>query len=268
VVTGLSTIEEWHKIKTCFRENNRGSRIIVSTDQVEVARLCTGQERMGSKLKQLSTDTVHAFYQQSFQDIVYPSDQASTSTQPPIAENEIHKFQLIGREKDRSTIIELLQEQASTDQFQVIVVYGMDGLGKTTLVKDIYQRQGVTDMFDKHAFVTVLQPFKLEELFKSLASDQDAREDTHEDFAHLPLRGNKSLIGKLTGLLERKRCLIVLDDLFSTMEEWDMIVQALHEIRCAKLIILITTRKEDIAKHCCNKPERTLAQGSRRKQCS
>lgn len=46
VHTDLSTIEEWHQIKPCFPENKLGSRIIISTEQVEVASLSSGQDGM------------------------------------------------------------------------------------------------------------------------------------------------------------------------------------------------------------------------------
>jgi hypothetical protein len=65
VITDLSTIEDWHQIKTLLPENNMRSRIVVSTEQLEVASICPGQGRMVSKLKQFSADQiVYAFYQQ------------------------------------------------------------------------------------------------------------------------------------------------------------------------------------------------------------
>ncbi|KAM0855255.1 hypothetical protein ACQ4PT_049890 [Festuca glaucescens] len=65
VLTDLSTIEEWHQIKACLPENKLGSRIVVSTEQVEVASLSTGQGSMVSELKELSADqTIYAFYNQ------------------------------------------------------------------------------------------------------------------------------------------------------------------------------------------------------------
>ncbi|KAF7087268.1 hypothetical protein CFC21_090463 [Triticum aestivum] len=165
-------------------------------------------------------------------------------------------FQLIGREKEKSDIAELIEEQASTQESQVIAVWGMGGLGKTTLIKDVYQRQGVSNTFGKHAFVTVLRPFKLEELLRSLVLQLVVREDAL-DFAgdtqkNIGLMGVADLIEVLGRRSEGKRCLIVLDDL-SAMVEWDKISPSLHEIK--NLVIVITTRREDIAKHCCQKPK-------------
>ncbi|KAG2562905.1 hypothetical protein PVAP13_8KG301500 [Panicum virgatum] len=69
VLNDISTIEEWDRIKKCFRNKRNGSRIVVSTSQVEVASLCAGQESQASELKQLSEDqTLYAFYNKVFGD--------------------------------------------------------------------------------------------------------------------------------------------------------------------------------------------------------
>ncbi|XP_037451120.1 disease resistance protein Pik-2-like [Triticum dicoccoides] len=339
VLTGLSTIEEWHRIKTCLLENKLGSRIVVSTEHVEVASLCPGQQSIVSELKQLSAEqTIYAFYRQagkgeflvqallcsprcgtepalgtalmvltgyilslpgflinlliqmfsaqSSHGVTYPSKPASSSSNlPNIAENEIQEdqsnddvdgnmtvqkrftrtytmagvleeFQLIGREKEKSDIIALIVEQASTHQFEVIVVWGMGGLGKTTLIKNVFQSKDVSRMFEKYAFVTVLRPFKLEGLLRSLALQLDANKgsmdfvgDTQKNIA---LMGVADLIEVLGRRSEGKSCLIVLDDL-SSIAEWDKILPCLHAIK--NLVIVITTRREDIAKYCCKKSE-------------
>jgi hypothetical protein len=64
VLNDLSTFEEWNRIKTCFPNNKKGSRIVICSQQVEVASLCAGQERQQvSELTQLSSDqTIYAFY--------------------------------------------------------------------------------------------------------------------------------------------------------------------------------------------------------------
>ena len=222
---------------------------------------------------------------QSSHDVMYPSKPASSTKLPNIPENEIQEdqsnadvdgnttvqkrftrtytmasvleeFQLIGREKEKSDIIALIKEQASTHQFEVTVVWGMGGLGKTTLIKNVFQSKDVSRMFEKYAFVTVLRPFKLEELLRSLALQLDANKgsmdfvgDTQKNIA---LMGVADLIEVLGRRSEGKSCLIVLDDL-SSIAEWDKILSSLHAIK--NLVIVITTRRQDIAKHCFKKPK-------------
>ncbi|RLM87394.1 hypothetical protein C2845_PM04G05540 [Panicum miliaceum] len=63
VLNDLSTFEEWDWISKYFPNNKKGSRIIVSTEQGEVARLCVSQESVMSELKQSSVDqSIFAFY--------------------------------------------------------------------------------------------------------------------------------------------------------------------------------------------------------------
>jgi hypothetical protein len=64
VLNDLNTIEEWDRIKTCFwPDNKKGSRIIVSTKQAEVATLSVGYESAELKLKELAADQIlYAFH--------------------------------------------------------------------------------------------------------------------------------------------------------------------------------------------------------------
>lgn len=58
VIDGLSTMDEWRCIKTYFPDKKSGSRIVVATQQVEVASLCTEQPYQVSELKQLSAEQI------------------------------------------------------------------------------------------------------------------------------------------------------------------------------------------------------------------
>jgi hypothetical protein len=63
VLTDLSNVEEWNQIKAFFPSNNKGSRLIVCAQQVEVASLCVGPETVLPDHKQLSSDlALYAFY--------------------------------------------------------------------------------------------------------------------------------------------------------------------------------------------------------------
>jgi hypothetical protein len=148
---------------------------------------------------------------------------------------------LIGREKEKYDIINLISNQ-DAHQLTVISVWGMGGLGKTTLVKEVYQSQELSILFDKRACITVMRPFVLEEVVNSLAMQLDA--------AFSYRKGNFEELAKL---LEGKRCLIVLDDL-SSIEEWDQLLPKLSKMGNTSQII-VTTREENIAMHCSRKPE-------------
>jgi len=155
--------------------------------------------------------------------------------------------QLVGREKEKSDLVNLISKQ---DEPMVISVWGMGGLGKTTLVKEIYQRQELGGLFEKRACVTIMRPFVLQEILESLAMQLDA---DSVGLGTQKVTGTEALIEVLDKVLARKRCLIVLDDL-SSIREWDMIIQSFPKMESASRII-ITTREENIARHCSQKPE-------------
>ena len=151
--------------------------------------------------------------------------------------------QLVGREKEKSDLINLISKQ-DDQQSTVISIWGMGGLGKTTLVKEVYQSHELSGLFEKRACVTIMRPFVLEEVLKSLFMQLGAESSSRKD-------NFDSGVG--TRKVMEERCLIVMDDL-SSIAEWDMIIQNLPKMENASRIV-ITTREENIAKHCSPKQE-------------
>ncbi|KAF7105493.1 hypothetical protein CFC21_106300 [Triticum aestivum] len=247
VLTDVSSIKQWDQIKILFPHNKRGSRIMVFTPQVEVATLCVGHESLEPEHKQLSSDeTLYAFYEKGYPEEEIspepmPSPNATTSgTNNSMDRNSITRIdtmvfaaleesQLIGRVNERSEIIELVSNKHG-QELQVMSLWGMGGLGKTTLFRDIYQSQEISQMFEARACATVMRPFNCEELLRSLAMQF----------------GN---VTDLRGYLDGKKYLIVLDDI-SSAAEFNAIIQ--HFPKTAGSCIIVTTREESIAKHCSN----------------
>lgn len=64
VIEDLSTVTEWDWLKLYLPDKNNGSRIVVSTQQIELASLCVGEPNQVSELKQFSSDqTLYIFHQ-------------------------------------------------------------------------------------------------------------------------------------------------------------------------------------------------------------
>uniref|UniRef100_A0A8R7NVV5 Disease resistance protein RPM1 n=1 Tax=Triticum urartu TaxID=4572 RepID=A0A8R7NVV5_TRIUA len=135
----------------------------------------------------------------------------------------------------------------------------MGGLGKTTLVKEIYQSQELSGTFQRRACVTVMHPFILEDLLRSLLTQLDRESSEKRHMLDRMGRTKKTsllmspaeVIQDLLRLLEREKCLIILDDVSSTAE-WNMIIPIFCEMENTSRII-VTTREENIAKHCSKK---------------
>jgi predicted AAA+ superfamily ATPase len=114
----------------------------------------------------------------------------------------------------------------------------MGGLGKTTLVRDVYQDENLSGKFEKRACATIMRPFNVIELLQNLAS-QFGYKDVPEMKIELP----------------GKKYLIVLDDLLSNAE-WDTLIPHFPVTETSSRII-VTTREKNIAIHCSKKPEKT-----------
>ncbi|KAG0542092.1 hypothetical protein BDA96_02G073500 [Sorghum bicolor] len=288
VLNDMSTIEDWHAIKEYFPDNRKGSRIIVSTEHGEVASLCTGQESIVAELNQPYVDqSIFASHDKDSQfqtALMEPSHTTLGTNNSVVPTDDIVENQfvddndniarkslrrlgtmtcalddqlVVGREKEKSELISLISKE-DDEQTMVISVWGMGGLGKTTLVKEVYQSQELSDLFEKRACVTIIRPFVLDEVLKSLAMQLRGESFNRKDNIDFgigirKLTETKLLTEELGHLTKRKRCLIVLDDLFSVVE-WGMIIQSLPKMENASRI-LITTRERNIAKHCSRNEE-------------
>ncbi|XP_020199040.1 disease resistance protein Pik-2-like [Aegilops tauschii subsp. strangulata] len=248
VLNGIIAIEDWDLIKTCFPDNKKGSRIIVSTEQVGVASLCVGAENGAPEHKQLFADqTLHVFCRKGSQhgmnsavatsgtNIVttgvnnYPKKNILTRLDTLVMAT-LEESRLIGRGSEKNEIIKLVSDK-DVHQFRVVSLWGMGGIGKTTLVRDIYQSEEISGTFEERACVTVMRPFNCDKLLKNLTTQ----------FRH------KDPITDITVYLREKRYLLVLDDVSST-SEWDAIIKYLPKAKTS--CIIVTTREENIAKHC------------------
>ncbi|KAJ4837097.1 hypothetical protein Tsubulata_027278 [Turnera subulata] len=120
----------------------------------------------------------------------------------------------------------------------------MGGSGKTTLIAKTYNCEIVKRHFECSAWITVSQTYSIEDLFKSFIRQfyEAANETIPLDLATMSYR---ELVETLVNYLERKRYIVVLDDVWDT-ELWNKIKVALlnswHGCR-----VIITTRMDDVA---------------------
>ncbi|XBH59942.1 hypothetical protein VPH35_114604 [Triticum aestivum] len=312
VINGLSTIEEWHCIKKYFPDSKKKSRIVVSAQKAEIARLCTEKPYQVSKLS--CDETIYIFHKVSMGSVSVPlldannksrravvedkltdmhvsssvkptsdSNKVTTiekntgmltteieegSQEPNAGEEKVHNSTIskkldpcrtltltdevfCGREKEKSDIIRLVGQPDDSKGSKVISVWGMGGLGKTTLVRSIYRSQQLGGW--KRAWTTALRPFNPEvllrdlalQLQKSIQKDNAGSGGAEGQNKSIPEMNLKELKDELARLLKTKRCLVVVDDILST-SEWNLVKPCLHDAG----MIIVTTREKNIAIHC------------------
>ncbi|KAJ9556491.1 hypothetical protein OSB04_011105 [Centaurea solstitialis] len=148
---------------------------------------------------------------------------------------------IVGRQGDKERLFnKLLGEETNNQNFNVVPIVGMGGVGKTTLARLLYSDPKVKDHFKTRAWVCVSNEFDILKISKSILENV-TREN--KEFADINLL-QEALKQQLMG----KRFLLVLDDVWSESDEdWDALVRPLH-VGDPGSKIIITTRKDQLLK--------------------
>ncbi|KAM3741973.1 hypothetical protein ACB098_07G037200 [Castanea mollissima] len=136
------------------------------------------------------------------QDVTRDRDQ----THSYIGEEEV-----IGREKDRKAIVDLLLDLDVKDNVSFICIVGIGGLGKTTLAQYVYNDKNVKDYFELKMWVCVAEDFDVKKIVEKII--ESATKTKPENLGMDPLQN------KLREHLDKKKYLLVLDDIWNENEE-------------------------------------------------
>ncbi|RDX85404.1 putative disease resistance protein RGA4, partial [Mucuna pruriens] len=146
--------------------------------------------------------------------------------------------QVYGREEDKDKIIDFLVASHS-ENLSVYPIVGLGGLGKTTLAQLIFNHERIVVHFELRIWVCVSEDSNLKRMTKAII--EAASGHTCEDLDLEPLQR------KLQDLLQKKRYLLVLDDVWDDNEEnWKRLKYILaYGTKGAS--ILVTTRLLKVA---------------------
>ncbi|VAI63766.1 unnamed protein product [Triticum turgidum subsp. durum] len=148
---------------------------------------------------------------------------------------------LVGIDGPSDDLTALLMD--GKQQLKVVSVLGPEGIGKTTLVREVYRN--IRGRFECCAFVSMSQKTGIQEILQAIRSQL-----SEQDCASVEACQKEQLTHKLIQVLKGKRYFVVLDGVWST-RAWRLIRCALpgnnHGSR-----ILMTTCIDNIATSCCS----------------
>ncbi|XP_047939497.1 putative disease resistance protein RGA3 [Salvia hispanica] len=149
---------------------------------------------------------------------------------------------IYGREEEKDKIVEMLVNEVKENQdISVLPIIGVGGLGKTTLAQLVFNNPRVVDHFDIRIWVCVSDHFELKPLVKAMI--EAATGSTRvADMQQLDV-----VERQLWELLNKKRYLIVLDDVWNDQQEKWFELKDTLSCGSTGASIIVTTRQKKVA---------------------
>ncbi|XBH81709.1 hypothetical protein VPH35_107228 [Triticum aestivum] len=148
---------------------------------------------------------------------------------------------LVGLKVQTDELVDWLNDEET--HLKVVSIVGFGGLGKTTLANEIYRQPD--GGFECCALVPVTQKHNIPKLLRSLLAELGSGACSLDCDVNV-------LVNKLKEYLQKKRYLIVIDDLWE-VPPWDIIKGAFPDNGLGSRVIT-TTRIRDVAEACCSHP--------------
>ncbi|XVF71276.1 hypothetical protein PTKIN_Ptkin12aG0024000 [Pterospermum kingtungense] len=149
---------------------------------------------------------------------------------------------IVGFEENVKELTEKLVHD--NENSRVVSICGMGGLGKTTLAKTLYHHADIRRHFEAFAWAYISQQCRKRDVWEGILLKliTPSREEKEE----IVRMRDEELAKKLHKVQQEKRCLIVIDDIWST-EAWETLCPSFPVETTVGSKILLTTRNKNVA---------------------
>ncbi|KNA06791.1 hypothetical protein SOVF_177800 [Spinacia oleracea] len=155
----------------------------------------------------------------------------------------VNESKLVGIDEPKRDIIRLLDlELQDFPQNKVISVVGMGGLGKTTLIRKVYEDMSVKKHFPFRAWITLSRPGRSIDIIRSMTK-QFYRSAFDSAPLEIDTMDEESLTEEMRNYLRNQRFLVVFDDVWNIETYIKDVLPSYNNGNK----ILMTTRLEDVA---------------------
>ncbi|XP_048442174.1 disease resistance protein RGA2-like [Pyrus x bretschneideri] len=163
--------------------------------------------KMGHKIKDINKRLSEVANRRTFHLEVNREDTRFVKRER-VTHSFVRKENIIGRDKDKMAIIQLLLDSISTENVSTISIVGIGGLGKTALAQLIFNEEVIQKHFELKIWTCVSNVFELDIVVKKILQSKN-----HDEIEQL----QNDLREKVDG----KKYLLVLDDVWNEdREKW------------------------------------------------
>ncbi|XP_011013381.1 PREDICTED: putative disease resistance protein RGA1 isoform X3 [Populus euphratica] len=149
----------------------------------------------------------------------------------------VNESEIYGRGKEKEELINILL--ADADDLPIYAIWGMGGLGKTTLSQMVYNEKRVKQHFSLRIWVCVSTDFDVRRLTRAIIDSIDGASCDIQELDPLQRRLQQMLTGR--------RFLLVLDDVWDDYTDWWSQLKEVLSCGSKGSAVLVTTRIEMVA---------------------
>lgn len=211
---------------------------------------CYFRHSIGSKIQKLKTKISNlrrSFQEYGITSFLNEREDSSSSSQQHLRRTYSHvaNDDFIRLDNDVEMLVSHLMNENDDHSYnlhKIVSIFGMGGLGKTTLARKVYNHPRIQGYFENRVWVCISQYWKKREILEGILI-----KFSPEKRELIMKWRDEELMRELSQTFRNKKCMVVLDDIWS-IEAWESIKEALPLIRNESKILL-TTRNRNVALH-------------------